>query len=104
MQILLASICQAAWIAFLFNIVASGNQAASWTPRPTTAAPNKRPELKRRTKMLYYALVFLLIAIVAAVFGFGGVAIASAGIAKILFFVFVVLFLVSLVTHMARRV
>jgi uncharacterized membrane protein YtjA (UPF0391 family) len=54
--------------------------------------------------MLYYALVFLLIAIVAAVFGFGGVAIASAGIAKILFFVFVVLFLVSLVTHMSRRV
>ena len=54
--------------------------------------------------MLYYALVFLLVAIVAAVFGFGGVAIASAGIAKILFFVFVVLFLVSLVTHMSRRV
>jgi uncharacterized membrane protein YtjA (UPF0391 family) len=54
--------------------------------------------------MLYYALVFLLISIVAAVFGFGGVAIASAGIAKILFFVFIVLFLVSLVTHMSRRV
>ena len=54
--------------------------------------------------MLYYALVFLLISIVAAVFGFGGVAIASAGIAKILFFIFVVLFLVSLVTHMSRRV
>jgi uncharacterized membrane protein YtjA (UPF0391 family) len=54
--------------------------------------------------MLYYALVFLLIAVVAAVFGFGGVAIASAGIAKILFFVFVVLFLVSLITHMSRRV
>lgn len=54
--------------------------------------------------MLYYALVFLLIAILAAVFGFGGVAIASAGIAKILFFVFVVLFLVSLITHMSRRV
>lgn len=54
--------------------------------------------------MLYYALVFLLIAIVAAVFGFGGVAIASAGIAKILFFIFVVLFLVSLITHMSRRV
>ena len=54
--------------------------------------------------MLYYALVFLLISIVAAVFGFGGVAIATAGIAKILFFVFIVLFLVSLITHMARRV
>jgi uncharacterized membrane protein YtjA (UPF0391 family) len=59
---------------------------------------------ERRTKMLYYALVFLLIAILAAVFGFGGVAIVSAGIAKILFFVFIVLFLVSLITHMSRRV
>ncbi|HTC91219.1 MAG TPA: DUF1328 family protein [Bryobacteraceae bacterium] len=54
--------------------------------------------------MLYYALVFLLIAILAAVFGFGGVAIVSAGIAKILFFVFIVLFVVSLITHMSRRV
>ena len=56
------------------------------------------------TRMLYYALVFLLVSIVAAIFGFGGVAIASAGIAKILFFVFLVLFLVSLITHAARRV
>jgi uncharacterized membrane protein YtjA (UPF0391 family) len=54
--------------------------------------------------MLYYALVFLLIAILAAVFGFGGIALASAGIAKILFFVFIVLFVVSLITHMSRRV
>ncbi len=54
--------------------------------------------------MLYYALVFLLIAILAAVFGFGGIAIVSAGVAKILFFVFLVLFLVSLITHMSRRV
>ena len=54
--------------------------------------------------MLYYALVFLLIAVLAAIFGFGGIAIASAGIAKILFFVFIVLFVVSLITHMSRRV
>jgi uncharacterized membrane protein YtjA (UPF0391 family) len=54
--------------------------------------------------MLYYALVFLLIAILAALFGFGGIAIASAGIAKILFFVFIVLFVVSLITHASRRV
>jgi len=54
--------------------------------------------------MLYYALVFLLVAILAGVFGFSGIAIASAGIAKILFFVFIVLFLVSLITHAARRV
>jgi uncharacterized membrane protein YtjA (UPF0391 family) len=39
-----------------------------------------------------------------AVFGFGGVAVMSAGIAKILFFIFIVLFVVSLITHMSRRV
>jgi uncharacterized membrane protein YtjA (UPF0391 family) len=53
--------------------------------------------------MLYYALVFLLVSILAAIFGFGGIAIASAGIAKILFFVFIVLFIISLITHVSRR-
>jgi len=52
--------------------------------------------------MLYYALVFLLIALVAAIFGFTGVYVAAAGIAKILFFLFLVLFLVSLIA--GRRV
>jgi uncharacterized membrane protein YtjA (UPF0391 family) len=51
--------------------------------------------------MLNYAVIFLIIAIVAAIFGFTGVYIAAAGIAKILFFIFLVLFLVSLV--MGRR-
>ena len=41
--------------------------------------------------MLHYALVFFLIAIVAAVLGFGGISAASEGIAKILFFLFLVL-------------
>ncbi|MGB3038959.1 MAG: DUF1328 domain-containing protein, partial [Methyloceanibacter sp.] len=36
--------------------------------------------------MLYWALVFLIVALVAAALGFGGIAGASAGIAKILFF------------------
>ena len=52
--------------------------------------------------MLYYALVFLVIALVAGLLGFGVVAFAAAGIAKILFFVFLVLFLISLVTHFGR--
>jgi uncharacterized membrane protein YtjA (UPF0391 family) len=38
--------------------------------------------------MLYYALVFLVVALIAGFLGFGGVAFAAAGIAKILFFVF----------------
>jgi uncharacterized membrane protein YtjA (UPF0391 family) len=54
--------------------------------------------------MLYYALVFFVIAIFAAILGFGGVAVAFAGIAKILFFLFLVLFLVSVVMHLGRRV
>jgi uncharacterized membrane protein YtjA (UPF0391 family) len=37
--------------------------------------------------MLHYALVFLVVAIIAAVLGFGGIAGAAAGIAKILFLV-----------------
>jgi len=54
--------------------------------------------------MLNWALTFLVIALLAALFGFSGIAIASAGIAKILFYIFVVLFLVSLVAHLSRRV
>jgi uncharacterized membrane protein YtjA (UPF0391 family) len=54
--------------------------------------------------MLYYVLVFFLIALVAALLGFGGLAIAFASVARLLFFIFLVLFLVSLVMHVARRV
>jgi uncharacterized membrane protein YtjA (UPF0391 family) len=53
--------------------------------------------------MLYYALVFFVIALLAAFLGFGGIAVAFAGIAKILFFLFIVLFLVSLIMHVGRR-
>jgi uncharacterized membrane protein YtjA (UPF0391 family) len=41
--------------------------------------------------MLGWAVTFLIIALIAAVLGFGGIAAASAGIAKILFFVFLVI-------------
>jgi uncharacterized membrane protein YtjA (UPF0391 family) len=54
--------------------------------------------------MLYWSLMFLLIAILAAVFGFTGISLLAAGVAKILFFIFLVLFVVSLVAHVMRRV
>lgn len=41
--------------------------------------------------MLGWAVAFLIIALIAAVFGFGGIAVASAGIAKFLFFLFLVM-------------
>ncbi|HEX4488039.1 MAG TPA: DUF1328 family protein [Terriglobales bacterium] len=53
--------------------------------------------------MLYWAVVFLVVALIAGVLGFGGVAIAAAGIAKLLFYVFVVVFLVTLVMGLGRR-
>ena len=53
--------------------------------------------------MLYYALVFLLVALVAGALGFGMVAFAAAEFARILFFIFLVLFLVTLITHWSRR-
>jgi uncharacterized membrane protein YtjA (UPF0391 family) len=46
--------------------------------------------------MLSWSLIFLIVALIAAALGFGGIAGTAAGIAKILFFVFLVLFLVSL--------
>lgn len=47
--------------------------------------------------MLHYAVVFLVIALIAAVLGFGGLAGAAVGIAKILFYIFLALFLLSLI-------
>lgn len=53
--------------------------------------------------MLRWALGFLVLALIAAVFGFGGIAVASAGIAKILFFLFLIVFLITLVMGLAGR-
>ena len=52
--------------------------------------------------MLNWVWMFLILAIVAAIFGFTGVVAAAAGIAKILFFVFLVVFVIGLL--MGRRV
>jgi uncharacterized membrane protein YtjA (UPF0391 family) len=54
--------------------------------------------------MLYWALMFLLVALVAALFGFGGIASTAASFAQILFVVALVLFVVSLVFGYRRRV
>ncbi|HVM74338.1 MAG TPA: DUF1328 domain-containing protein [Candidatus Saccharimonadales bacterium] len=53
--------------------------------------------------MIRWAIAFFVVAIVAALFGFTGIAVASAGIAKILFFLFLILFLASLIGHFLRR-
>jgi uncharacterized membrane protein YtjA (UPF0391 family) len=52
---------------------------------------------------LRWALTFFVVALLAAVLGFTGIALAAAGIAKILFYLFLILFLVTLVGHLLRR-
>ena len=53
--------------------------------------------------MLQYAAIFFVVALVAALFGFGVIATGAMEIAKILFLVFLVLFIVSLVAGLIRR-
>jgi len=50
----------------------------------------------KELNMLKWCLVFFIIAIVAAAFGFTGIAASAAQIAKFLFYIFLVLFLVAL--------
>jgi uncharacterized membrane protein YtjA (UPF0391 family) len=53
--------------------------------------------------MLYWALMFLVIALIAAVFGFGGIASTATGMAQILFVIALVLFIISLFAGFMRR-
>lgn len=52
--------------------------------------------------MFGWALTFLVVALVAAVLGFGGIAGAAVSIAKIIFFIAIVLFAISIIAHLVR--
>jgi uncharacterized membrane protein YtjA (UPF0391 family) len=54
-------------------------------------------------EMLRYAVVFLIIALVAGLLGFTGIAAGAVQIAKVLFFVFLLLFVASLIVGLMRR-
>lgn len=53
--------------------------------------------------MLNLTITFLIIAVIAAVLGFGGIATVSVQLAQILFFVFLLLFVISLVMQIAKK-
>ncbi len=53
--------------------------------------------------MLTWTLTFLIVALIAGLFGFTGIADASASVAQVLFGLFIVLFLVSLVWGLIKR-
>ncbi len=52
--------------------------------------------------MIQWAITFLVIALVAAIFGFGGIAAVSVELARILFFVFIILFIIAAFMHAMR--
>ena len=54
--------------------------------------------------LLLYAVGFLIVAIIAAIFGFGGVAGVAVEGAQILFWVAIVLLVISLIASVARRI
>jgi uncharacterized membrane protein YtjA (UPF0391 family) len=61
-----------------------------------------RASLVMEDQMLGWALTFLVIALIAALLGFGGIAGTAVGIAKIIFFVAIVLFLISAIAGAFR--
>ncbi len=59
--------------------------------------------INKRFNMLSWAVTFFVIALIAAFLGFGGIAGSAAGIAQILFWVGLVLFIVTTVFHVSGR-
>ena len=53
--------------------------------------------------VLYYAVVLFVVALIAALFGFGGIAAGAAGVAKILFIIFLVVSVVTFLLSLARK-
>jgi uncharacterized membrane protein YtjA (UPF0391 family) len=68
---------------------------------PLDRAHAEQRQAKDRV-MLGWVVTFLIVALIAGILGFGGIAGASIEIAKIIFFIAVVLFLVSAVVGLAR--
>jgi uncharacterized membrane protein YtjA (UPF0391 family) len=55
------------------------------------------------SSLLHWAIVFLVVALVAAVLGFGGLAGTAVGAAKLLFWVAIILAIIAFVANLARR-
>jgi uncharacterized membrane protein YtjA (UPF0391 family) len=68
-------------------------------PRRSEQSPIREKEVI----MLKWAVIFFVIAIVAAILGFGGIAAGASEIAKILFIVFLVFFVVTLIMGVRRK-
>jgi uncharacterized membrane protein YtjA (UPF0391 family) len=83
-------------------------RAAPDIPKHAPPQPNQPSWLRSGRSpdggtMLRWAVIFLVIAIVAGILGFAGLMIAAAGIAKMLFYLFLILFLITLISGLVNR-
>jgi uncharacterized membrane protein YtjA (UPF0391 family) len=78
----------------------TGGMNASAQSFPASSVVPARGNFQER-EMLKWALFFLVISLVAALFGFTGISAAAADIAKILFFIFIVIFVILLLIGFA---
>jgi uncharacterized membrane protein YtjA (UPF0391 family) len=89
---------QCAWVNSSDQFPIHGTRIAIYLGRDVIGdVPIHALGRRRRINMLSWALTFLIIALVAALLGFGVVAGTAAWIAKVLFVVFLILFVVSLI-------
>jgi uncharacterized membrane protein YtjA (UPF0391 family) len=85
------------------SIATAGRCDNSPTPAARTQTRKPANAGQKEIVMLHYAVVFFVIALIAALFGFGGIAAGAAGIAKILFFVFVIMAVITFVMSLLRK-
>lgn len=78
-------------LPFELKHASSGGHAAAKT-QPFANTPEEI--------MLWWALVFFVIAIVAAIFGFAGIASAVASVAQVIFYIALIFFVVSFLVHL----
>jgi uncharacterized membrane protein YtjA (UPF0391 family) len=79
-----------------------GTPPASVGGRCRASGAPSRPSFEENV-MLHYAVVFFIIALIAALFGFGGIAAGAAEIAKVLFFIFIIVAAVTFVLSLLRK-
>jgi uncharacterized membrane protein YtjA (UPF0391 family) len=89
-------------IASLFAEEQTGIIAAA-TPATLDNPGGQLPVKPGALAMLHYAVVFFVIALIAAVFGFGGIAASAVGIGKILFIVFAILAVASFLFGLIKK-
>jgi uncharacterized membrane protein YtjA (UPF0391 family) len=99
-----AAAASALFPAILFRAACKFTEDLNWSPsgtQPLTCGLSGQAGSHRSQHedlaMLGWVLTFLVVALIAGVLGFGGIAGASIEIAKVIFFIAVVLFLVSVI-------